>query len=218
MKGRYVLILSLLGGFAMLAVSLYQQHRYAAEMRDLRRQVTALSTTVESSSGPPGWSGEMQRPVIVFSNAPPGMPAASPAPGHGSEQPAPSATQKPRDMPPSEVNALYDGAFASDRADPGWTARDQRETVEKIHALLPEGSELRSLDCRESLCRIETRHPDMARHVTFYQRALVDPATQLWNGPMYTAPVEDDPSWDGPIVAVAYLARPGKELPPVAEP
>jgi hypothetical protein len=102
--------------------------------------------------------------------------------------------------------AQVEGAFASEAVDATWVAA--RELAAKLANVLPDGASLRSLDCRESMCRVETAH----RSEQSYQEFTIGLA----------APTERPPIWTGAamfqivrpaeregdeLIAVAYLAR-----------
>ena len=80
-------------------------------------------------------------------------------------------------------------------------------------AVLPPASELGAVECHASMCRIESRHEDAARYRQFAHSAFIDPETESWNGGFFSTAVPEPGS--GRLLAVAYVAREGQELPPV---
>jgi hypothetical protein len=81
----------------------------------------------------------------------------------------------------------------------------------KLTPILPEGSSIRSLQCRRTMCRVETSHKDLVSYQAF-ARAFVLPGDNgqpLWMGAsvfnVTTPPGPNDES----LVTVAYLAREG---------
>ena len=121
--------------------------------------------------------------------------------------PAPAPAASP---PPVEPNVRLASAFVAERPDPAWTEAANRLADARLGAALPASSALRSVECRSSLCRIETVHPDMEHYQRFFQRAFVDQDTRAWNGAVTTAELTE--AGDGSVHVISYLAREGSPL------
>ncbi|MCP3061089.1 hypothetical protein LXT21_20105 [Myxococcus sp. K38C18041901] len=80
-----------------------------------------------------------------------------------------------------------------------------------MSAALPDASHLRSIECRTRLCRIETEHADSEQSLSFMQKAFMSVERQVWNGAFVS--VRGEPSVNGKISTVTYLAREGVDLP-----
>jgi len=124
---------------------------------------------------------------------------------------APAATPAAAAAPAVEPHVFFDGVFAAQRASNDWADSAQRLATTRLTAALPPASALRAVECRESLCRIETEHADRDHYQQFFQHAFMDSATQAWNGAVTT--VELETAGDGSIHAVSYLMREGVALP-----
>jgi hypothetical protein len=138
----------------------------------------------------------------VAASSPPGA-AAAPA-----TAPAPAAAHPPA---PVDPRVQLDAAFLAERADPAWTGGAGRLAEARIGGALPPGSALRALECRASLCRIETEHPDLPHYRQFFQRAFIDQDSRAWNGAVTTAELTE--AGDGSVHVISYLAREGAPLP-----
>jgi hypothetical protein len=110
-------------------------------------------------------------------------------------------------------------AFVADRferedSDPAWDPAP--ELSAKIDAVLPAGSSVRALDCRASLCRVETAHSDEETLEGFNRHfMLLGGEAPIWSGASVFH-VAQRPEREGDqVVAVAYLAR--SSLPVAAE-
>jgi hypothetical protein len=103
--------------------------------------------------------------------------------------------------------------FQSDSYDPAWSQRTTETLTRGIHAVLPSGSRLQRLECRGTLCRIETSHADLDAYRTYTQDAFMGQA-RLTTGAAFGT-VVGEPVPGRPVVAVAFLARDGNELPDV---
>lgn len=108
----------------------------------------------------------------------------------------------------------YEIMFENDHADTSWTGAEIRSATERLTAALPEGSGLRSFDCRESMCRIETIHPDVSHYHAFVRSAFIEPETKIWNAGTSSSLLSGEPAEGGSLVTVSYLARDGHDLPP----
>lgn len=121
----------------------------------------------------------------------------------GNAKPAPSSEQ---------VRDRFETFFSTEAVDPAWN-REAADTLAKgVHAVLPAGSSLRRIECRGTLCRVETSHVDVAGFRAFAQHAFLDRETRVGSSGFF-ASLLGEPAPDGAVTAVAYLAREGKELP-----
>jgi hypothetical protein len=111
----------------------------------------------------------------------------------------------------AEVRDRLDEVFRAETIDTTWSQNAARTLDGKLAALLPARSAVRSVDCRGSLCRIETSHAGLDEYRDFVERAFLG-QTELWNAGFYTN-VLVDPVPGQPVITVAYLAREGQSLP-----
>jgi hypothetical protein len=136
----------------------------------------------------------------------------------GKPAPAEASVSEERTPPGSpttddEVRDRLDAAFAGDAAVA--PSQDRSPGLERrVRAVMPAGSSVRSLECRSSLCRIETVHPSVEEFRDFVQGGYLtlDLATRVSTGPVFVGllapPVEGQP-----VVGVAFLGRDGAVLP-----
>jgi hypothetical protein len=111
----------------------------------------------------------------------------------------------------AQVRDRLDDAFRTDPIDAAWSQTAVRTLQAKLGPLLPPQSAVRSVDCRGSLCRIETSHAGVTEYRDFVQRTFLGQA-ELWNAGFFTNVVAD-PVPGQPVITVAYLAREGQSLP-----
>jgi hypothetical protein len=97
-------------------------------------------------------------------------------------------------------------AFNRETAHPTWNPTS--ELRDKVNGVLPEGSSLRSLSCRTSMCRMETSHRD-ARTYGDFTRSLVmqGDGGSVWAGPAFFEMIREPTGAGDELVAVAYLGR-----------
>ena len=159
-----------------------------AELAQVRRELAVLQRALRPSLAP----ADIAAPPAAASAVDP-------------ETPAPSRAEPPADAEEAYL-AFVTEAFDAELSDPRWSAAG--ELRPKLTAALPPGSVLRSLDCRTSLCRVETVH---ANHETY--RAFTDhfapTATRpaLWSGAGYFQVTHAPERPGDELVAVAYLGR-----------
>lgn len=195
----------LLAGASTLVV--IERSRQRAELAGLEKKIAALSVPAPPAAEPP--------PTVIYRTYEPSAPASTAAAASSPAPAAPAAEPPKPAVSVAEARDSYEIAFGSDHPDPGWTAAELRRTNQKVQAALPEGSELKSLDCRASLCRIETSHADLSRYRTFVHSAFMDPATQVWNAATFSTRENDGAGSGEPLLIVSYVAREGQDLPRV---
>jgi hypothetical protein len=153
-----------------------------------------------------GLPGAAARPVLQA--------AAAPVPDERSGPGAPQVTET-GSGPGSAVTAedMREQLQASFAALP-LASNDVAHRLELgMRAVLPAGSSVRSVECRGSLCRVETQHAGFDDFRDFVQRAFQgQPVAPVSNGPVFVNLLEE-PAPGKPVVAVAYVGREGTALP-----
>lgn len=114
------------------------------------------------------------------------------------------------------VHDALEQAFSAESRDGAWRINAQRAAEDALSATLPPQSAISSIDCRATLCRIESTHVGEAQVRTFVnQLASVD--HRPWNGAFYAGPLSQDPQ-TGAVTLVTYFAREGAQMPAIPEP
>jgi hypothetical protein len=133
----------------------------------------------------------------------------------------PVATSETAEAPPAkpapsraEVRDGLETLFQSDPYDPGWSQRTTETLTRGVHAVLPSGSRLQRVECRGTLCRIETSHADLDAYFVYTKDAFQGSKTRVTTSGVFQT-VVGEPASGSPVVAVAFLARDGNELPDV---
>ena len=203
MKPLYLLWTAPFVGF--LALHFVEQRAHESELAELRSEIGARFAVVGASRAEAEAARETPRPGPVSSLAAHVVEASARAVEARPNAPLTAAT---------EVREQLEASFARQLDDAG--SREAQRTIEKrIAAILPEPSRLRALECRASMCRIETVHHGPESYQDFAQAAFMDPATRLGDGGVFSTPLADPA--DGELVTVTYLARDGEKLPLLAE-
>lgn len=129
-------------------------------------------------------------------------------------EPAPSPTVVPEEAPrsPERVRDALQASFSAEAVDTSWSRAATEKLARSLHAVLRDESTLAQIECRETLCRIETRHHDLGAFRTYVHDAYVEPGTDISGRGAFVG-VLNEPSEGGPVVAVAYVAGRGGGLP-----
>jgi hypothetical protein len=180
-----------------------------ADAARLRAEVRSLSRTPEV----PRRAVEHETIRVIREEPAAPDPAAAAVPGPTPQPNAPPASSAPAPATPAEIHARFDARFNEERRDEAWAGTSQRTATSRISAVLPATSKLQSIECRASMCRIETTHEDAGHYRNFVRDGFLDPNTAPWNGAYFSTAVPDPDS--GKLVATAYLAREGESLPDI---
>ena len=116
-----------------------------------------------------------------------------------------------------KLNALVAATFAhnNDLAAAEASLRQAEEQARNgLRTLLPEASQLESVHCGTSLCRIEITHRTHDDLQHFSEQLMLSAQPALWNGAMLTALSPD--SREGQLLSVIYMSREGRSLPSLA--
>jgi len=113
------------------------------------------------------------------------------------------------------VYEVLDNAFGAQAHDGAWAMNAQRISETVLTAMLPARSTLRSVDCRATMCRIESLHENYANANAFVNK-LTYPQARPWNGAFYTGPISEEAS--GAVTFVTYLSREGSAMPAIPDP
>ena len=106
-----------------------------------------------------------------------------------------------------EVVAYSESAFRKESIDRAWAQPSEGRIAEKMRTVLKDPAQIRSVECRESFCRMEALVEEDASSRGFLEQMLDN---DVWTGPVSVFPTI---SADGKVTVTAYLAREGRSLP-----
>jgi len=209
MKVRYVALLSVV---ALAAALLYARERSHEEtIEQMRAELHELSTSLQNVREQQGLSNRMGgvtiRPTVSQTASSTTVDAAAAEAEAGEGKPG---ADKPGAGTMEDFRAQMETAFQGETVNAEWADRSRAIAQERLRAALPASSMIQSVDCRHSMCRIETRHQDMSSYSQFIGRAFDNENTKLWNGNWMTTYTENP---DKTVTAVAFLAGEGMNLP-----
>jgi hypothetical protein len=192
---------------AGLVVYLVQDHlAHQREIAGLRAEMGAIARS--PADPPPAVTvREIREIAAPRPDREGGENAAAAAPTASAD--APSANRAPADA--TERRVQYNAKFSDEYRDAQWATASQDVATAKLKTILPPTSELKSVECRSSMCKIETTHEDAEHYRDFANNAFMNPTTVPWNGAFFSTGAEDPAT--GRFVAVAYLGREGQPLP-----
>jgi hypothetical protein len=133
----------------------------------------------------------------------------------GQAEPNTTAAQAPSgEVTDEQRRGRVEQTFTAERADTDSKPERALDTV--LRELLPAGSSVLAIDCRDTLCRVETSHPD-GDSQRAYVGAIALPRpdrTRPFDGALFDS---GEQLADGRTVrSVTYFVRPGRELPGAA--
>lgn len=187
-----------------------------SELTKMRRELNTLSSAVENREVDREVAPTIVPEVVMLQSPAASSPSAPPVGASTADAP-------PQDRAAAQAAAhqekllRMEGSFADDSNDPSWTAKLNGDVLTKLNSALPEGSSLRTMECRSRMCRIETSHTSIEHYQAFLQKAFWDPSTKLWNAHMISLALQGEASADGSLTIVSYLAREGADLPSLNE-
>jgi hypothetical protein len=125
------------------------------------------------------------------------------------------AVEEATEPPPAtleEARDRMDAAFYASATDPGPARELERMLAREVPGWLPAGSQLRALDCRAGVCRIETAHANIAAYQQFVERSFGPHGEPLPFGGVFTGALAA-PVAGQPLLTFAYVSAPGGVLP-----
>ncbi len=130
--------------------------------------------------------------------------------------PQPASPQKVDKIDPQEVEPVpqpevepvplevkLEAAFAQESVDAAWAEATSEVMVQQWLPILPPGSRLNDVDCRQSMCRVEIQHNQVEGHEAMMDKVFS--GRVFWPGPGSYDLVTSD---SGQVSTVAYLGRP----------
>jgi hypothetical protein len=133
-------------------------------------------------------------------------------PEQGSKESEAARGAPPRRIGPdeNEIAKRLEQRFSDEKPDPSWSPASQRLITEHVRKGIPTESQVRSIECRRTVCRVESQHPSMEVYKKFVDDALLFPQGG-WDGPVMTSILSRSPE----VRALGYLFRPGEDLEPM---
>lgn len=113
---------------------------------------------------------------------------------------------------PAVLRERISASFDVERIDSAWNGAERARLEKALPALLPQGSQLRRVECRSTMCRIESSHTGLPQFGNFVQRAFVSGDDRVAESGFFAGPL-GEPEPGQPVITVTYLARKGHALP-----
>jgi hypothetical protein len=138
-------------------------------------------------------------------------PSAEAAPGERLEPAveAESAEQAPQ-ITEEEIAVQLDNHFDTEQRDPAWADQATQDATRAITEGLPSGSTVTKVECRKSLCRVDTQHDDVDAFRAFADASFLSRERKIWNGGFSTMVRAESESG---VSAVSYIAKEGESVP-----
>jgi hypothetical protein len=197
------------GGFGGLQYR--ELNRQKAQMQEMQEQLSRLANRAAADEQRPPELPSMQH-LLARMALTTAVPAAAAPNSQGAEkaagkEAAPAAPAK--SITRAEIEAHIQSAFQQQTNDPAWAPQAVKHLREGVAAILPDSSQVRSLDCRTSLCQLELTRMDEKQYQEVMAQATRNPS--FWSGGSMGSKQESVE--DGKLDVVLYLAREGQPLP-----
>ena len=126
-------------------------------------------------------------------------------------EPDREAKSAPAQFSNEDRDAHVARVFAAEGVDPSWHAEPEIRSL--LAGALPSGSQLRGMDCRSSLCRVETTHRTVADQKAYVNTLFLPRAVRPlpFAGMMFQQSERADGA--GQLTTLTYFVRLGHELP-----
>ena len=205
---------ALIATAAVIAVSsLYQARQSSAQIDSLRATVEALEQDA------PSRTSTSHRGALDLAGIPAGMSDVEAmarmaarrealrtlGEQDGASDDGSGAEPAPPAITFEESRDRVHQAYEEEPIDSDWSSRAAAELDGSIRQNLPEGSRLRSLDCRSTMCQLELAHRDVEAHNRLLMNGFHD-----WRGALFVA---DETPENGEYLVTLFAAREGSELP-----
>ena len=91
-------------------------------------------------------------------------------------------SQEPHEFTTAEIRDAIDARFYAEGTDRNWRRESESWIQSRVEQSLPNGSHLVAIECRSSICRVETSHKDKDTYRKFARDSLAR-ADFGWKGP-----------------------------------
>jgi hypothetical protein len=222
MKQRFLFVVPV-AALAAGAIWLNQVHGHDSRAKRSMATVPSVDSESESDGSPPP---ERALEARGASQARAGLQAKQPSPRPVAPNPAPSAAaplseeqareivtaeegEPHREVTKEEMLANIESVFEMEPVDPKWGASTTRDIYDTVRPIVGGNSEVRSVDCRSTLCRVESVQEDSTHYSAFVQKLKF---SRISPEGFYTKTGETP---DGRPILTMYLARNGHPMPQV---
>lgn len=202
-----------------MAVAYLDRRATRREVADLRSELERVSQTASESA--------LATPRLVA--VPVAVPVArdvtpTSSPSNAAPQPPSAARLEPArpQRQPTRIESFapirrgLETVFQAERVDPAWAAGARSLAENGLAAHLPEGSRLTAIECKATVCRIESVHGGYQQASKFVRDAVSQPENRPWPGGLAAGTIAEDAA-TGQVTMLIFLLREGVDLPPMEE-
>jgi hypothetical protein len=104
----------------------------------------------------------------------------------------------------AQLVAQLEDDFRSEHRDPKWSDQGTNEAVRALSRDLPQGTKLGKVECRLTMCRVESSHVSVDAFQAFVRSGLLSHDRQLWNGGFSSYVVDQSSSG---VSALTFIER-----------
>lgn len=121
---------------------------------------------------------------------------------------------KPAALKMEDVQLGLDREFYAAPRDRGWAADAENTVRNALRRTVAEGTQVESVHCNGSVCRIESTHASTTEYQKFVETSLAGTNSGMWNGAVFSSVVRDE---NGDVTVVSFVAREGTSLPRIGQ-
>lgn len=121
--------------------------------------------------------------------------------------PEPAEVEAKSELTPAQELVALNEVFYDQPRDTAWSRSVMPLAASELKRYLTPESRLKSLECRESLCRAEAEHANADRYREFMHMAFTQ---SKWNGASVIKLQGE--AGDGPMTSILYLIKPDTDL------
>jgi len=186
-----------------IAAVIYQQSIITALQSRQQKELSALKNSLSSISPSPQPRRDQTLITVVAPPSLPTQPASSGSNSSPSDDIAPVTPQSAE-----EVETEKEASFAAETVDRDWSRATAPVATRMVTDLLPSGSSVRNVECRSTMCRVETVHRTVDDFRRFGRAAFSQKGFD-WRAPVSLA-LEQQPNGD--VMGVLFFSREPEQM------
>ena len=206
-------MLWLVGAAISLVLVYAREHERSQRIDQLQGELEILSNSLgDLRSQQQRLAGGLSIVALGRNGAKPGPGTDTTPPGKEASDPVHDAPAEPaRQITEEEMRDQMQTAFAHEAVGTGLASKLRTLAQAELPGRLPANSSIQAIECRGSLCRIQSSHKDQAAYGEFLERAFQTQGTRIWNGAYMAVVVGEND--DKSLSTVTYVAAEDTNMP-----
>lgn len=135
-------------------------------------------------------------------------PPATRSPAPPEEEPASESTPEPPPPSADDQKVYVHTVFEGEVEDRSWSREASHQVRSGLRDILQDGTQLTSVDCRSSLCKVSLTHADLSAQMNFIDKVVMEDA--FWP---HGSVVMKEAQSNGQTATSVFFVREGRPLP-----